>query len=83
VICDYYATKITTVHFRMTQFSRINTAYWAQNSPRQIKRGIDAINIVAEKFYTSLPYIYLSITEAKIHSTVEDLPKLCRKKYQF
>lgn len=66
-----YITKITTVHFRITPFSRINTASWAQNSRRKIKRGIDAINIVAEMFYTSLPYICLSTTEAKIHLTVE------------
>lgn len=72
MICDYiYFTKITVVHFRMTQFSRINTAYWAYSSPEKIKRDTDSINIVAENLYTSFSYISLSTTEVKIHSTAE------------
>lgn len=72
MICDYiYFTKITVVHFRITPFSRINTAYWAYNSPKKIKRDIDSINIGAEKFHTSFSYIFSSTTEVKIHSTAE------------
>lgn len=33
--------------------------------------GLEPINIVAEKFCTSLPYNCLIIAEAKLHSTVE------------